>query len=133
MADEKNVDISIIYNKKILSIEDMLLFEGDRMFLQNTVNNLLKNAIEASPPDQRVKIKIKDTDNSLWLSVHNWGTIPEDVRTTFFEKHTTSGKKRGMGIGTYMASLVAKAHNGEITFYSSEDKGTEVSMRLPLS
>ena len=133
LADEKNVDIAIIYNKKILSIEDILLFEGDRMYLQNTVNNLLKNAIEASPPDQRVKIKIKDIDNCLWLSIHNWGTIPENVRPTFFEKHTTSGKNRGMGLGTYMASLVAKAHNGEITFHSSEDKGTEVSMKLPLS
>ena len=46
LADEKNLDISIIYNKKILSIEDILPFEGDRMYLQNTINNLLKNAIE---------------------------------------------------------------------------------------
>jgi two-component system sensor histidine kinase/response regulator len=132
LADEKNVEISMIYNKKMLSIEDVLSFKGDRVYLQNAMDNLLKNAIEASPLDRRVKIKIKNANSHIWVAVQNWGTIPSSLRSTFFEKYTTSGKRKGMGIGTYMANLVVKAHGGEINFESSEDKGTEVLIKLPL-
>ena len=62
--------------------------------------------------------------------MHNWGTVREDIRATFFEKYVSSGKKGGVGRGTYMASLVVKAHNGQIRVDSSEEKGTEVSMVL---
>lgn len=131
LADDKNVDISIIYNKRMLSVDDNLSYEGDRMYLQNAIDNLLKNAIEASPPDGRVKIKIKDPDKYPLISVHNWGTVPEDVRSKFFEKGATSGKKDGRGLGTYIAKLVVQAHGGQISFNSSEDEGTEVSIILP--
>ncbi len=131
LADEKNVEISLILNKKIMAKDDALIFKGNRMYLQNAINNLLKNAIEASPQDRRVKLKVKHAGGSLSIVVHNWGTVPEDVRTTFFEKYASSGKKGGVGLGTYMASLVVKAHNGRIGVDSSEEKGTEVSMILP--
>ena len=101
------------------------------MYLQNAINNLLKNAIEASPQDRRVKVKIKAGPGSLSIVMHNWGIVPEDIRTTFFEKYVSSGKKGGVGLGTYMASLVVKVHNGQIRVDSSEEKGTEVSMVLP--
>jgi len=132
LADEKNVEISMIYNKKMLSIDDGLSFKGDRMYLQNAMDNLLKNAIEASPLDRRVKIKIKNANSHIWVTIQNWGVIPARLRSTFFEKYTTSGKRKGMGIGTYVANLVVKAHGGEIRFESSEDKGTEVLIKLPL-
>jgi signal transduction histidine kinase len=133
LSDEKNVDISIDYNGKELSIEDEFSFKGNRMYLQNAINNLLRNGIEASLPGQEVKIKIKDLGEHLSVSIHNSGIVPEDVRSTFFEKYATSGKKGGIGLGTYMADLVAKAHSGEIRVNSSEEEGTEVSMVLPLA
>ena len=133
LADEKNIVISLIFNKRTLSANDVLSFEGDRMYLQNTINNLLKNAIESSPRDQRIKVSIKDLNEYVSISIHNWGTIPEDVRYRFFEKYATSGKKSGVGLGTYMAELVVKAHNGEIAIDSSENVGTNISITLPYS
>ncbi len=133
IADEKNVEISLIFNKKIVSKNDSLVFEGNRMYVQNAVNNLVKNAIEASPPDRRVKIKIKDSDGFLSIIIHNWGTVPKDIRDAFFEKYVSSGKKGGVGLGTYMAHLVVRAHNGQIDVNTSENTGTEVLMTLPFS
>jgi signal transduction histidine kinase len=133
LADEKNIDISIINNKKMLSIDDVIPFEGDRIYLQNAMDNLLKNAIEASPPDRRVKIKIKDGDEHFSVSIHNWGTVPKDVRSAFFDKYATAGKKDGLGLGSYVAKLVVKAHGGQIDVSSCEDEGTEVSLKLPFS
>ena len=131
LADEKNVAISLIFNKRIVGKDDVLLYEGHRMYFQNAVNNLLKNAIEASPQDRTVKIKIKDTNDSILVGIQNLGVIPKDIRHTFFEKYVSSGKKSGVGLGTYMAYLVARAHKGQIDFKSTEEKGTEVLMTLP--
>ncbi len=131
LADEKNVEMSLIYNKKIASKDDVLEYNGNRMYLQNAINNILKNAIEASPQDRRVKIKIKNIGESVSIGVHNWGTVPKDIWNRFFEKYASSGKKGGVGLGTYMAYLVVKAHIGQIDFASSDEEGTEVLMTLP--
>jgi signal transduction histidine kinase len=133
LALEKNVEISIINNKRMFSIEDVLPFHGNRMYLQNALDNLVKNAIEASPPDGRVKLKIKDGQERLSISIHNLGIVPDDVLPIFFEKYVTSGKKNGLGVGTYMARLVIEEHGGDIGVSSSEDEGTEVLMTLPVS
>lgn len=131
LADEKNVDISLIFNKKAISKNDVLIFDGNRIYIQNAINNLLKNAIEASPQDRGVKVNLKEKDGAISIAIHNWGTVPEEVSATFFEKYASFGKIGGVGLGTYMASLVVKAHNGRISVDSSEEKGTEVLMLLP--
>ena len=74
---------------------------------------------------------MKDSDGVLSIDIHNWGTVSEDIHATFFEKYASSGKRGGVGLGTYMADLVVKAHNGHISLDSSEEKGTQVSMILP--
>jgi signal transduction histidine kinase len=55
------------------------------------------------------------------------------VHSTFFEKHATSGKKHGFGLGTYVAKLAIEEHGGEVNFTSSEDEGTKVFITLPFS
>ncbi|MCK4426296.1 MAG: response regulator, partial [Deltaproteobacteria bacterium] len=103
IADKKNVDIVIIFNKTLYALEHKLPFIGDKIYLQSALDNLVKNAIEASPQNRSVKIKVKHDDERVWVSVHNWGMVPEQIRSCFFEKHVTSGKKDGTGLGTYMA------------------------------
>lgn len=132
MADKKNVDIVIIFNKALYALEHELSFVGDKIYLQNALNNLVKNAIEASPENRSVKIKVKQEDSRVEISVHNWGVIPEKVRSCFFEKYATAGKRYGTGLGTYMAHLIVTSSGGSLSFKSSEDEGTTVNMELPL-
>jgi signal transduction histidine kinase len=132
LADKKNVQISLLYKNRPPAPQDVLIFEGDRMYLQNALDNLLKNAVEASPPDRQVKMEIKDSDDSLAVSIQNWGAVPEEIKPVFFEKYATAGKPKGMGLGTYMGKLVATAHGGDITCTSPREELTEVLMTLPL-
>ncbi|MFZ5994797.1 MAG: response regulator [Thermodesulfobacteriota bacterium] len=131
LADKKNVNITIIFNHKIYSLEDKLPFYGDKVYLQNALNNLLKNAIEASPSNMSVKIKVRTKEGYVKVSISNWGTVPEEVRSRFFEKYASFGKKVGIGLGTYMARLVVQGHGGDITLLSSEEDGTSVTWELP--
>jgi PAS domain S-box-containing protein len=131
MADRKNVDIVIIFNKALYALEHRLDFVGDRIYIQNAMDNLVKNAIEASPENMSIKIKMKHDDEHLLVQVHNWGAVPEQIQSCFFEKYVTSGKKNGMGLGTYMAHLVVTKHGGSISCNSAKDEGTTVSINLP--
>ncbi len=132
IADKKNVDIVIIFNKKFYTLEHRLPFIGDKIYLQSALDNLVKNAIEASPQNQSVKIKVKHDNSRMWVNVHNWGMVPEQIRSCFFEKYATAGKKNGTGLGTYMAHLVVTSHKGSISFKSSQDEGTTVKIELPI-
>ena len=60
LADEKDVDISLDYNDKELSIEEIFSFEGNRMYLQNAINNLLKNASDAMQNIGQVTVKTEN-------------------------------------------------------------------------
>jgi signal transduction histidine kinase len=131
LADEKSVEISLIYNKKMLLVTDDLAFHGNRVYLQNAINNLLKNAIEASPSDHGIEIKLVSTANDIHIYIHNWGAVPEDILPKFFKKFVSSGKS-GFGLGTYMADLAIKAHKGRIDVLSSKDEGTEIAIKLPI-
>ncbi len=65
------------------------------------------------------------------IIIHNFGVIPKEIRERFFERYVTSRKQGGTGVGTYSALLIAKTHGGDITFTSSEDKGTQLIITLP--
>jgi PAS domain S-box-containing protein len=132
IADKKNVDIVIIFNKKFYTLEHGLPFIGDKIYLQSALDNLVKNAIEASPQNQAVKIKVKHDNERVRVYVHNWGIVPEQIRSRFFEKYVTAGKRNGTGLGTYMAYLVVTSHGGSISFKSSQDEGTTVKIELPI-
>lgn len=133
LADKKNINIVIIFSHKVYSIDDHLVYFGDRLYLQNALNNLLKNAVEASPKDTTIKIKTKKKEESIEVSIHNWSAVPEEIHSTFFDKYVSAGKREGTGLGTYMARLVAEQHGGTISFNSSKNEGTTVVMELPVA
>jgi len=132
IADKKNVDIVIIFNKKFYALGQELPFIGDKIYLQSALDNLVKNAIEASPENQSVKINVKHDNERVRVYIHNWGMVPEQMRSCFFEKYATAGKRDGTGLGTYMARLVVTSHEGSISFKSSQDEGTTVRIELPI-
>ncbi len=111
------------------------ILNGDEDLLEVMLANLLKNAIEASPENKSVKIRIgtdeKRDQKTHIIDIHNWAAIPEEMRDTFFEAYATRGKKGGTGLGTYNAMLIARTHQGDIRFTTSEAEGTHVIVSLP--
>lgn len=111
--------------------EDIFLC-GDEDLLVSLLENLIKNALEASPMGGSVELRTSAADGKLTLTLRNAGTVPEDVLPRFFEKYATSGKKHGTGLGTYSALLVATAHGGELALDTSEPGHTTLRLTLPL-
>lgn len=97
--------------------------------VQNLLANLVKNAIEASPPASEVRLGL-EVDGGDWLfRVRNQGDIPEALRPRFFEAYNTT-KQNGTGLGTYSARLCARALGGRLWFTTGSGE-TELWFRLP--
>ena len=133
LSRQKNIKLSFLKGNSNLLLEDFWV-SGEYRLLLNLFANLIKNAIEASPSDEEVKIQVdyKDTDQSI-IKIHNKGVVPEALRSCFFERYATHGKKSGTGLGTYSAKLIAKTHNGDIDFKTDNLEGTTLFVTLPAS
>ena len=104
---------------------------ADPMLSHTMFSNLISNAVEAAPSGTTVTILMQRRGDMLEVTVHNQGTVPEEIRDTFFEKYVTSGKTGGTGLGTYTAKLMAEAQNGSIAMKTNETEGTTITVRLP--
>jgi signal transduction histidine kinase len=95
--------------------------------------NLMKNAIEASDPESSVFVDMSVRKDELILIISNSRPVPIEVREKFFEKFATSGKKGGTGLGTYSAFIMTRAMGGTIDMETSDETGTKVTVRIPIS
>ena len=95
-------------------------------------SNLLKNAVEASPPGGDIRISLKEAADCR-IEIRNQGEIPVEIRPRFFTKYATHGKKAGTGLGAYSAKLMARTLGGELSFTSSPEDGTSLLFSLPAS
>jgi PAS domain S-box-containing protein len=109
---------------------EQAMMEGERLYLSTALANIVRNAVEASERGDRVAVYLH-TGDSFRTEVHNRAAVPEELRSVFFDRYTTSGKKNGTGLGTYVAALITKIHGGTIAFTSSADDGTVVTVELP--
>ena len=132
ILDSKKMEIAVFMDGEKITPESRLDIKGEVHHIRNMVANLVLNAIEAAPPEGQVSLNISVPDGNAVIEIHNEGAIPENIRSRFFEKYVTSGKKKGTGLGTYSARLIARAHGGQMDFTSSLSEGTTLRVTLPL-
>jgi len=100
---------------------------NDEILVHVVLCNIIKNALEATPAGEEVTI-IVEKNETLCVRVTNLGEVPQCIRDRFFEKFVTCGKKKGTGIGTYSARLIARALGGDVVLNSSIPGATTVSV-----
>ncbi len=99
-------------------------FESDPVLLRRVLNNMVKNALEASTPGQTVTIAVTKSDQKLKFSVHNPKFIPRDIEMQVFMR-SFSTKNTQRGLGTYSMKILGEQHlGGKVDFITSETEGT---------
>ncbi|MFV0624841.1 XrtA/PEP-CTERM system histidine kinase PrsK [Sphingomonas sp. ac-8] len=102
--------------------------------LEQLLDHLVQNAIEASAPGRAVTLRIAGLGEMAAIEVvdHGHGMSPAFVRERLF-KPFVSSKPEGFGIGAYEASLLAQAMGGRIEVSSREGEGSTFRVLLPRS
>lgn len=111
--------------------EDMSSFVSDRNIVTRILENMLKNALEASRPGETVTIAARRFERGIELRVHNPGFIPEEVQSRIFGRSfSTKGEARGLG--TYSMKLLGERYlKGSVSFTSAKGRGTTFLVRFP--
>nr|WP_262901631.1 sensor histidine kinase [Salegentibacter tibetensis] len=96
--------------------------------------NLLGNAVTHGSPGKPIELRAACINGEFRLEITNKGIkIPKQVREKLFEPfYRLEGDEpqKGLGLGLYIASQIALAHEGNINV-TSTDKETVFSFVMP--
>jgi signal transduction histidine kinase len=94
------------------------------------VDNLLRNAVEASPPGGVVLAEIALQGDGCAITIDDAGAgIPEARVDEIFEPFFTT-KPSGVGLGLAISRAIAIAHGGTLTYVRAHDR-TRFTLTLP--
>lgn len=105
----------------------------DPRWLAEAIGNLVKNAIEHSPPGGVVRIAAEETPVLVRLSVSDQGQgIEERHLPHIFKKfYSASRGGSGVGLGLPLAKSIVERHDGVLSAARGEDGGTIFRVTLP--
>ena len=100
--------------------------------LELAVGNLVRNAIEASPPDSGVRFSIDQGTEWAEIRVEDSGPgVPEEIGDKVFEPFfTTKTERGGTGLGLAITRDMIAQLGGEIGLENLEYGGTRATIRL---
>lgn len=98
----------------------------------SVLRHLLDNAVEASPPGERVSLRLSVSGGRAQVDVadRGHGMTPEFVRDHLFRPLVTS-KPGGNGIGAWQARELVRQAGGELVALSEPGVGTTMRITLP--
>jgi two-component system, OmpR family, sensor kinase len=116
---------------------EQLIVRGDSERLRQIVHNLLANAVRHSPEGAPISVQLtaERRECGVWalLRIHNYGApIPPQMMSHLFERYVVGPGSRGLGLGLYVARVLAEAHGGALNAQSERDSGTSFVLALPL-
>jgi len=109
---------------------------GDLAQLDRCITNLITNALKYSRAQAPVRVKLSDRSSYVEIAVtdHGIGIAPESLQHIFnryFRTASGKGRAEGLGLGLYIARLIAEAHGGRIDVVSELGVGSTFTLRLP--
>lgn len=113
---------------------DAPLALADPARVEQIVQHLMQNAIDASPPGSPVDLRLSADAQDVIVEVidRGKGMSAEYVRRDLF-KPFSSSKTGGFGLGAFEARSLAEAMGGRIDVDSKPGVGSRFTLRLPLA
>jgi two-component system, OmpR family, phosphate regulon sensor histidine kinase PhoR len=115
-----------------------LMIDGDPEQLDRVLINLLSNAVKYTPRGGRITLTAGSADDSALVTVTDTGIgIPEKDQghlfTRFFRaSNAVEAAIQGSGLGLSIVRTIVANHHGDLSLESVEDRGTTVTVRIPL-
>ena len=102
--------------------------------LNQVFMNVIDNAIQATQDNGVIEISSHQQKEELVIAIKDTGTgmSPEVLSKIFDPFYTTKDVGQGTGLGMFISYGIIEEHNGKIDVKSQPNKGTEVTIYLPL-
>jgi signal transduction histidine kinase len=109
-----------------------LIVSGDWELLHLAFSNLIRNALQATPPQGMVSVTALTPDDGAALVIEDTGIglSPDDLKRLgepFFSK-----REGGVGLGFALARRIIVEHGGSVDVTSTLGQGTRLTIHLPI-
>ncbi|GAE35490.1 sensor histidine kinase [Halalkalibacter akibai JCM 9157] len=122
----KNVQIHIDCN-------EIPLIYCESNQIKQVLINIVKNAIEIMPDGGNVWITVRQEETLVKTIIRDEGKgIPKERLVRLGEPFYTT-KEKGTGLGLMVSRKIIEEHRGTLSFASTVNIGTEVTMILPIN
>jgi PAS domain S-box-containing protein len=124
---------------RVLADAEPILLRADPDRLQQTLTNLLGNAIKFSPPGSSIDVRARRQDGQAVISVRDRGRgIPADKLEAIFSRFeqvdaSDAREKGGSGLGLAIARSIVEQHGGRIWAESTLGQGSTFFFTIPIS
>ncbi|MEB2301706.1 HAMP domain-containing histidine kinase [Lysinibacillus xylanilyticus] len=118
-----------------------VLIQVDEHRLEQVLSNLITNALKHTIKGDSITVSINIENQLLNINVIDTGNgmLPEDM-PFIFERYfrgiqatgETAVKNEGAGLGLSICKHIMEAHNGSISFKSTQNVGTTFTLTLPI-
>jgi len=112
---------------------DATVFGSPELIIQ-MLDKLADNAVEFSAAGDKINVSLDSEPDTVTLSIFNPGPpLPENMRTQLFHSMVSvrkGGGKRHLGLGLYVARLIAEGHDGSISA-DNRNGGVVFTVKLP--
>jgi two-component system phosphate regulon sensor histidine kinase PhoR len=131
LAEQNEVTLSVYVEPSSVT--------GVRQVLQEIFYNLCENAIKYNKPGGTVKASVIQVGNQAVVKVVDTGIgIPAEEQPRVFERFYRVDKSHsriigGTGLGLSIVKHGVQLHQGDISLESQPDKGTAITVRLPIT
>lgn len=127
-----------ISNQKISTSfsKDRIMLRADKFSIETIINNLVENAIKYSESNSLILIYASEKDTSIEFGVVDNGIgISKENKVNVFNKFYRVGNEEvrtqnGTGLGLFIVAELIRKHNGKITCFDNNPKGTNFKITL---
>ncbi len=138
-AVRDSVDILRIYarEKKVVietQLDDVGYQVGNETDIRHIVLNLVLNAVQASPPGEKVEVRLKKERESWTLEVSDRGPgiEQEELSKIFIPFYQGKNKREGSGLGLAIVDSIVREYGGSVEVYTKLGEGATFKVTIPL-
>jgi signal transduction histidine kinase len=136
-------EVVAAYPEEVVTVESTGNVSGrwDRERVGQVVSNLVNNALQHGGRDTQVLVALREEDDEVLLSVHNWGPVitAQNIACIFDPgmRLAAAGRESrhqgSLGLGLHIVHLIVVAHGGKVVVESTDELGTTFTVHWPKS
>jgi signal transduction histidine kinase len=131
LGERKGTRLDVITNGPVPAIR------ADLLRMNRVFGDLLRNAIELSPPAGRIEIRVGTEGGRAMISVRDEGPgfSAEELEATFdpFHRPRTYRRSAELGLRLAIVKRTVEAHGGQVRVESKVGHGSTFTILLPIS